>query len=540
MRQNIVRRHHSRRSLALLVGLLQISGCNYPSPPAIPALSPLPYGGSSAPPRINGSVGSTDSLPPAQVALGREAQPAAPTQPGEARPGTVSLDFADTDIREVAAQILGTILKVNYTIDPAVHGTATLHTIRPLNQSELVPTLESLLAQNGAALLTSSGLYRVVPIAQAVTTAANTPGTAGAVVVPLQYASAESLVKVLQPYVGEGGKIAADPGRNALLIAGEPAAREGLIGLVKAFDVDVLARQSYALLPVSSGDVKDFASALQDAFRGQSGGSLAGLVKVIPLSRINSVLVVSSQQRYIEEARRVYALIDRARRQTLRSWHVYYLQNSHSEDVAYVLQQAFTPGNVTAQPGSSKRSQTSQSSIAGSGGGLGSSGGGGGLGNGSAGGLGRSNLSGGINGGGGGNGGSPLGAQQAGGGGALQGGGQQPAQQAGAGANPLLGGLEPGGSDQSTDTLRIIPDDQNNAVLVYGTERELSTMDAMLRKIDILPLQVRIDAVIAEVTLNDVLAVRYPVFLQIRWHQWNSEHRLRGDDTGECIRGSDT
>ena len=53
--------------------------------------------------------------------------------------------------------------------------------------------------------------------------------------------------------------------------------------------------------------------------------------------------------------------------------------------------------------------------------------------------------------------------------------------------------------------MRIIPDDQNNAILIYGTEREHGTIEAMLRKIDILPLQVRIDAVIAEVTLNDTL-----------------------------------
>jgi general secretion pathway protein D len=51
----------------------------------------------------------------------------------------------------------------------------------------------------------------------------------------------------------------------------------------------------------------------------------------------------------------------------------------------------------------------------------------------------------------------------------------------------------------------VIPDDQNNAILAYGTERELGTIEAMLRKVDILPLQVRIDAVIAEVTLNDAL-----------------------------------
>jgi general secretion pathway protein D len=505
MRQNIVRKQRTRRSLALVLGLVQLSSCSHPSPPAIPALSSLPNGTTAAPPRINGAIGAPAALPPAQTAFGHTEQPPAQSPPVEQGAGDISLDFADTDIREVVAQVLGMILKVNYTIDPGVHGTATLHTVRPLNRSELVPTLESLLAQNGAALVMNGSLYRVVPAAQAVATAAAGPGAAGAVIVPLQYASAEDLAKVMQPYVGEGGKIAADPGRNALLIAGEPAARDGLIGLVKAFDVDVLARQSYALLPVSSGDVKDFASALQDAFRGQNGGALAGLVRVIPLSRINAVLVVSSQPKYIEEARRVYTLIDRARRQTLRSWHVYYLQNSHSEDVAYVLQQAFTPGNVTAQPTAQRSSQfgqsgSGQSGIGQSGGGgmTGNGGGAGGLGGGSAGALGRGSLSGGISGSNQG----PLGAQQPQSGNAPS--GQQPPPPP-PGANPLLGGLEQGGGEQTTDTLRVIPDDQNNSVLVYGTERELATMEAMLRKIDILPLQVRIDAVIAEVTLNDAL-----------------------------------
>ena len=497
MRQNIVRKRSLPRALTLLLGLIQVFGCTHVPPPAIPALSPLPNGATAAPPRINGAVGTPDALPPAQIAYGRQDQPSPEPSATEAGTGNISLDFADTDIREVAAQILGSILKVNYTIDPAVHGTATLHTTRPLNRSELVPTLESLLAQNGAALVTNGGLYRVVPVAQAIATAASSAGTAGAVVVPLQYATAENLAKILQPYVGEGGKIAADPARNALLISGEPGAREGLIGLVRAFDVDVLAGQSYALLPVGNGDVKDFASALQDAFRGQNGGTLAGLIRVIPLSRINAVLIVSSQQRYIDEARRVYSLIDRARRQTLRSWHVYYLQNSHSEDVAYVLQQAFTPGNVTAQPTANTRSQTGQST---GGSTFGNPGGGGGLGSGSAGSLGRSGLSGGISGASSGG----LGGQQQTTGLAPPS-GQQPPPQAAPGANPLLGGLEPGGSEQGTDALRVIPDDQNNAVLVYGTERELATMQAMLRKIDILPLQVRIDAVIAEVTLNDNL-----------------------------------
>ncbi len=42
-------------------------------------------------------------------------------------------------------------------------------------------------------------------------------------------------------------------------------------------------------------------------------------------------------------------------------------------------------------------------------------------------------------------------------------------------------------------------------MLIYATSQEEETVLAMLRKIDIAPLQVRIDATIAEVTLNDQL-----------------------------------
>ena len=53
--------------------------------------------------------------------------------------------------------------------------------------------------------------------------------------------------------------------------------------------------------------------------------------------------------------------------------------------------------------------------------------------------------------------------------------------------------------------MRIIPNPQNNALLVYATPQENDTVETMLRKLDIIPLQVRIDAVIAEVDLNDAL-----------------------------------
>ncbi|MCX7383839.1 MAG: type II secretion system protein GspD, partial [Alphaproteobacteria bacterium] len=265
-------------------------------------------------------------------------------------------------------------------------------------------------------------------------------------------------------------------------------------------DVDMLAGQSYALFPVVSGGVKDFAAALQDAFRGQQGsaegprtGNLASFVRVVPMERINAVLVVSAQPRYIEEARRVYAVVDRARRQTVRSWHVTYLRNSDVNDIAYTLQSALTPNNITVQPRAQAASPFTSGQTGAQHGGVGQQGtGGGGLGQG----IGGGTAAGGVSA-------QPLGgtpgtqtAQQ-----------QQPGQQQAPNPNPLLGGLDPlgGAGNAVPDALRIVPNEQNSALLIYGTAQEQDLIAAMLRKIDVLPRQVRIDATIAEVTLNDQL-----------------------------------
>lgn len=88
--------------------------------------------------------------------------------------------------------------------------------------------------------------------------------------------------------------------------------------------------------------------------------------------------------------------------------------------------------------------------------------------------------------------------------------------------NPLLEGLTGGAeglaggeaAQREADSMRIIPDPQNNSVLVFATPAERDTVRSMINRIDIMPLQVRIDAVIAEVTLNDQLRYGTQFFLR--------------------------
>ncbi|WP_284948112.1 type II secretion system secretin GspD [Acidisoma cladoniae] len=458
--------------------------------------------------RVNGPIGATNLLPTSSQSYGTPATVSLPASDAGTGGGTVSLVFTDTDIREVVAEILGSILQVSYTIDPAVHGTATLHTAGPLPRSQLLPTLEALLAQSGATLVQSGGLYRVIPAAAGVptTSIATSASTAGSQLYPLRYTSAGDLARVLQPFAGQNAKIIADPGSNSLIISGDPDTRATLAALAEAFDIDLLAGQSYALLPTPEGAAQDFATSLQSALRSQGSG-LSNVVRVVPMERISSVLVVASQPQFIQQAQRVYALLERQQRLTVRSWHVYYLQDSKAEDAAYVLQQAFTPNNITATPsGSDQTSAGSSASHATGTTAMANTGTGGsalnGLGSSSGIGVGSSLSSSGAQG----SGLTPQASDQS----------TTPTQTA---SNPLLGGLSPssgggGGGGGDTDTIRIIPDPQNNSVLTYTTQQEEDVVEAMLRKIDILPLQVRIDATIAEVTLNSQLQYGTQFFFQ--------------------------
>ena len=488
---------HISRRLTLL-GLFLLGACSsqpHASQPALPvlpgtaALIPPP----AAPTRISGPV--TRFSPPPRPSASYAAPLPAPLAPTAAATenGDISFNFADTDLRAVIDQILGNILHVNYTIDPAVNGTVTLRTAVPLTRDAMLPTLQTLLAQNNATLVQSNGIYRVMPSDQANTAPAiaTDPALGGALVLPLHYAAAPQLAAMLQPYVAKGGSIIADPNSNALVIQGDPSTRQALAALVQAFDVDALAGQSYELFPVTNGDAQDFAEAFSSALARQGDAKTPGMVTVVPLERIGAVLVIARAQTYLNDATRIYGVLNQVQRETVRAWHVFYLRNSRANDAAYLLQQAFTPDNVTAQP--TPAATQSDSSLSGNANNSSAS-----PSMGSAlGGTGSTSGTGG------------LGIQAAATGSTTQ--AASPAsntasaQNTTGGASALLGPLSATQSDSASTGIRIIPDIPNNALLVYATPQEDDQIEGMLSKVDIMPLEVRIDATIAEVDLTGAL-----------------------------------
>jgi general secretion pathway protein D len=481
----------------IALALAALSACESGPPPALTPIE-TPSALQPAAPRVNSVIpgdrerltvfesrgaGSTPILPPLRPS-------GAETEKGE-----VTLTFVDTDIREIVRAVLGATLKLNYTMDPGVQGTASLEIGQPLPRSALLPTLETLLNQNGATLSYRDGIYRVAPLSiGAVTGLAMGSATVGSgtQIVSLRFASAPDLAKMLDPYVAEGGKVVADSGRNALIVSGNPTVRQTLLGLIRAFDIDVLAGQSYALFPAGDKGADKLAGELQKIFGTEGESPLSGVVRVVPMQRVNAVLVLSSQPRYINEARRFLRLEQRVEDATARAWHVYYVQNGQSADLESLLQRAFASGQASAvaapgmiAPGAEPLSITSGRTAAG------------------------------------GTTGTPaFGAQTTG-----TRGGMATAETSGQavtgigapreGANraeALSVPSETSGAE-AENRIRIIANRRNNALLIYSTSNEYSIIEGMMRKIDIVPLQVLIEATIAEVTLNNTLNYGTQFFL---------------------------
>jgi general secretion pathway protein D len=80
-------------------------------------------------------------------------------------------------------------------------------------------------------------------------------------------------------------------------------------------------------------------------------------------------------------------------------------------------------------------------------------------------------------------------------------GGPQPAPAAPAAVVSANLKIEP--SNQFSSLLTILPEERSNAIIVSGTEGDIRLINELIAKIDIILAQVRIEVVIAEVTLGD-------------------------------------
>lgn len=381
--------------------------------------------------------------------------------------GSTSFNFQSEPIRGVIAVILGDMLGQKYAISPMVEGTVTLNTPKPVTHAQALELLETVLGWNNARMIYSDGRYNIVPADQALNSGMVSPrrGTAiGYQVRPvrLRYVSASEMKKILEPYARPNAIASIDNSRNVITLAGTPTELANYERTIQTFDVDWMASMSVGVYPLQSGNASKVVADLDRVFGEQSHTPGAGMFRFMPLESTNAVMVIAAQPTYLD---RIQQWIDRLDGGGGGSARLYSqeLRYISARDLAQRLSEVFG-GGQSAQPQSPSLMPGLQSTE--------------------------------INDG-------DLNATTS----AASIGGANGAATGGAGVGQMA--LPQRASAPSSATFKVGRDevgvsavDENNALLVRASPAAWKSIREVIEKLDVMPLQVHIEAQVVEVKLT--------------------------------------
>jgi general secretion pathway protein D len=284
--------------------------------------------------------------------------------------------------------------------------------------------------------------------------------------------------KILEPILPEKSVLRLDKTRNLMVLAGTGSELQNILETINVFDVNLLKDMSVMIYPLQNVNAETIISELEQVFGNgpDEDNPLRGMFKVIPIERMNSVMVITPQPQYLQEARTWLERLDRSTVDTGGSGgiYVYRVQNLRATTLADLLNALFSTGGKKASPPgqvSPGRSAVSIGAIASSVAGATSSG---------------TNL-----------------------------------------LKSSASQLSVGGHQG----VRVIPDEDNNSLVIVATAQAYKTLMDVITKLDISPLQVLIDATIIEVNLTDSL--KHGI-------QWYFKHGFAGIGMAETKLSSNT
>ncbi|WP_171955304.1 type II secretion system secretin GspD [Novosphingobium sp. NDB2Meth1] len=390
--------------------------------------------------------------------------------------GNIEFTIPSADVRTLAQIVLRDTLRIPYTVSVEGDVDVGLTTAGPVSRQQLLDLFEASLRKANLAMVWEGTGYRIQTV-----DAAKARGTEfladrgfGSETVRLQYANADELRRLLDTVV-PGAVQSLDTTQNALVIAGTEAQRKAVHKVIDQFDVNWLRAMSFALYVPQHLDSRLIVPEL-DKLINAPDAPTRGLVRLIGMDKINGVIAISAQKQYLEDVRRWVEVLDREGTSNEARLYIYRVQNSRARDLVKTINTTFGIGGGTASSDNSDPFAPEPRSSGTS-------------------------------------------------------------EQPGPGRQPPLPPPPPPPTASAADTgssglkVRISADELNNAVVVFGSAHDYAILEDALRKLDVPPVQVMIEAAITEVGLND--ALRYGV-------QWNFQTGQSNFALGEGSTSSPT
>ena len=412
----------------------------------------------------------------------------------------VELAFDNADLYEVLDLTLYDLFGLSYMVDPTLKAMVTFHIAGDFTRDEFINVLNSALQLNSLSIVKGSGnIYKVTP-------KPNSPGAGGTDVrmgddsegngdatrlIRLRYVAAATAATNVTPFLSKGAVVVPDAVNNSLLITDTQDNLARAAAILGVIDVDYFRDVSWQIFPIKEADLETLAADLDGILK--SGGlytrqgAVEGAFEMFPIKSMNALLVVTRWPSMLTLVQDWIAAMDQAADLDTDVF-VYFVENGSAVELSNVLGQIFG-ASVSSRSSLSQSSSTSRSgALGGTSRSRTSS-----LGSGTTGGLtGSTTQTGGSTA-------ASLGSalsrstsssSRTGARGTLV-----PQTAAGSGAGRL-------GGDDLFGLVDVIPDEANNAIVFKASKKDYKLVQSILKKLDIVPRQVLINVMIAEISLS--------------------------------------
>ena len=339
-------------------------------PPGTPSVvqgnpAPLPT------PANNSTIGATSST--ARASGSDSAAPLASFKPGEA----VTLNFVNAEI-DAVARAVGVMTGRNMVIDPRVKGTINMNTERPVTPQVAYNQFLAIIRLQGFTVVESSGLYKVVPEADAKLQGG--PVSVGAVkgtgsqmqtqIFQLNFESANNLVPVLRPLISPNNTINVNPGTNALVITDYAENLQRIARIVAALDVSNAS--DVEVIPLKHAIASDMAVLVSKLIESGATPGAAGAgqadtayrTTLVAEPRSNSLILRAANPARVALVKSLVAKLDQPNNLNnggAGNIYVVHLKNADATKLAVTLRAALTSSGTSAATSTGGLSTTTPS-----------------------------------------------------------------------------------------------------------------------------------------------------------------------------------
>ena len=370
-------------------------------------------------------------------------------------PDVVELNYEQADLRLVLEQ-LAESLDISILIDPSIDKRISIRTSpdRPLQREDIWPLIRLLTRDAGIFLERVGDVYNARMINSSLPadiigpdSSAETVNSQVMQITPLTYVSTETAVEALGPLLAPEGSVSQLGSRDLLMITASDFLLQRANELLMLIDADPFSNQGIHLYQLSNANAPEVAEELVEILELIEGASPAYQVRGI--ERINSILVTAPASRGFEEISRWVEILDADSQEQVEQLFMYKVKNLDALELAETLSTVFEEEDDPLTPPNIGRSDTL-------------------------------NIV------------DTLAAEAS-----------QTATADTGQVSLTTRGTSANGAVSANLAVKIVADEATNSLLIRSTARDYRQLLTTISQLDVVPLQVMVNAVIAQITLTD-------------------------------------